>query len=47
MLSPPNILRKIKSRRMSWARHVAHMKDKSINVFIEKILAVDGKMIVK
>jgi hypothetical protein len=33
MLSSPNNLRKIESRRMSWARHVTHMEDKSINAF--------------
>jgi hypothetical protein len=38
MLSSPNILRKIKSRRMSWARHVTHMEDKSINAFYQENL---------
>jgi hypothetical protein len=30
LYSPPNIVRVIKSRRMSWARHVAHMGDESV-----------------
>jgi hypothetical protein len=38
MLSSPNILRKIKSRRMSWARHVTHMEDKSIHAFYRENL---------
>jgi hypothetical protein len=56
LYASPNIIRVIKSRRMRWAVHIAHMERKRNTIFCLKNLkgrdhsedlGVDGKMIIE
>jgi hypothetical protein len=42
MYSSPNVIRMIKSRRMRWAGHVTHMKEKR-NAYSDFLIKPDGK----